>query len=256
MSSGPFDGWLPVRGLAAVLAAGRMLLPTTPAGVLEAAVRTAAEVMRGRRVTVRAADYDVPMTVVDLACTGDTVRLAQGRIDSVRFVAREVGWPAVPLAHLAVTCRDLRFAGPLSATVTAGSVRLDVSVTADAVRARLAEERPDLSVRFGTGLFVSRKPWPGELEVVPEVADDTVRLRPLALWVAGRRLPLPTRVRPVVLPVPDLPRGLRLTSITATPDGLDLRGDAENWRDRLSGTPLTELVSLLATAATTLTVGR
>lgn len=253
------EGWLPVRGLEAVFAAGRALLPsvpTTPAGVLETAVRVAAQRLRGKRVTVRTAEQDVPMTVVDMACTGDTFRLAQGRIDEATFEAKDLGWPPLPLERLVVIARDLRFAGPFSTTVTAGSVQLDVTITAEALLAEIAETRPDLTVRFGSVLLVSHKPWPGELEVAPEVEDGVARLRPVALWLAGRRLTLPSRLAPFRVPLPDLPQGLTLTSVTTSEDGVRLRGEAQDWRDRLSSTPLAEMVGLLATAAQTLTIGR
>lgn len=253
------EGWLPVRGLEAVFAAGRALLPsvpTTPAGVLETAVRVAAQRLRGKRVTVRTADQEVPMTVVDMACSGDTFRLAQGRIDEATFEARDLGWPPLALERLVVTARDLRFAGPFSTTVTAESVQLDVTITAQTLLAEIAETRPDLGVRFGSVLLVSRKPWPGELEVAPEVEDGVARLRPIALWLAGRRLPLPARLAPFRVPLPDLPRGLTLTSVTTSEEGVRLRGEAQDWRDKLSSTPLAEMVGLLATAAQTLTVGR
>lgn len=257
--TGPLEGWLPVRGLEAVFAAGRALLPsvpTTPAGVLETAVRVAAQRLRGKRVTVRTADQDVPLTVVDMTCTGDTFRLAQGRIDEACFEAEDLAWPPLPLERLVVTARDLRFAGPFSTTVTAESVQLDVTVTAETLLAEIAVSRPDLRVRFGSVLLVSRKPWPGELEVAPEVEDGVARLRPTALWLAGRRLPLPGRLSSFVLPLPDLPRGLRLTSVMTSEEGVRLRGEAQDWRDKLSSTPLAEMVGLLATAAQTLTIGR
>ncbi|CRK57440.1 hypothetical protein [Alloactinosynnema sp. L-07] len=257
--SGPFDGWLPMRGLEAVLSAGRSLLPsvpTTPAGVVETAVRVTAQRLRGKRVTVKSGGQEIPLTVVDLDCAGDTLRLAQGRIDAVSFEANDVAWPALTLDRLLVTARDLRLAGPFSTAIMAESVTLAVSLSTEALRAELAKVRPDLRVRFGERLFVARDPWPGELEVVPEVDDGVAQLRPTALWLAGRRMPMPARLRPFEVPLPDLPRGLRLTSVTTSADGVELRGEAQHWRDRLSSTPLVELLNLLATAAQTFTVGR
>ncbi|HVK19940.1 MAG TPA: LmeA family phospholipid-binding protein [Actinokineospora sp.] len=257
--SGPFDGWLPIRGLEAVLSAGRSLLPSvpmSPAAVVQTAVRVTAQRLRGKRVTVKSDGQDVPLTVVDLDCTGDTLRLAQGRIDAVSFEARDVAWPSLTLDRLLVTARDLRLAGPFSTAVMAESVTLAVSLSAEALRDELAKVRPDLRIRFGEALYVARDPWPGELEVVPEVDDGVARLRPTALWIAGRRLRVPARVRPFDVPLPDLPQGMRLTSVTTSADGVELRGEARHWRDRLTSTPLVELLNLLATAAQTLTIGR
>ncbi|MFC7614789.1 hypothetical protein ACFQV2_15945 [Actinokineospora soli] len=139
-----FPDWLPTRGLEALLAAGRSALPvpTTPAGVLEAAVRMAAARLRGKVVTLRAADRDVPMTVVDLAVSSDTVGLAQGRVGEVLFAARDVAWPDLPLHRLAVECRDVRFAGPLSPRVVVGAVRVRAALSAEAVAGAVAAADP------------------------------------------------------------------------------------------------------------------
>ncbi len=240
-----------------MLAAGRALLPaipTSPAAALDAAVRLTSEHMRGKRITVRAGGGDVPMTVRGLSCASSTVRLAQGRIDEMRCEAEDVDWPGTPLARLDVVCRDLRFAGPLSTSVTAVEVRVDVLLSPEVVQDRIDAARPGPLVRFGEATQVSWPPFPGSLEVEPTVVDGRVLLTPLAVRLGGRRLGL--RARPVELAVPELPRGLRLTSVTATADGLRLRCAAEQWRDRLAATPVSELISMLVTAATTLTVGR
>lgn len=250
-----FPDWLPVRGLDALLSAGRSMLPvpTTPAGVLEAAVRLAADRMRGQVVTVRAADRDVPMTVVDLAVSGGTLALAQGRVGEVRFAARDVAWPGLPLERLDVECRDVRFAGPLSTRVVAGAVRARASVAAPVVADAVAAADPRLSARFdGDQLWVRRRPWPGELRVAPGVHDGRLRLRPVAVRLG--RLGMAVSPAPVDVDLA-LPKGLRLTGVAVTRDGIDVEAAAVDWRDRLSGTPVSELVSLLSAAATTLTVG-
>ncbi|SDC11806.1 LmeA family phospholipid-binding protein [Actinokineospora iranica] len=272
--SGSFDGWFPGRGLDAVLSAGRALfpsalfpsalfssgvfngVPTSPAGVLDAAVRVTADRLQGKRITVRAAGHDVPMNVVDVRSDSDTLRLAQGRVDAVRFVAEDVGWPGVPLSRLVVTWRDLRFAGPMSTAVTAESVRVEVEIAAEVAAALVAAARPGVRVRFAEAPVVSWGRWPGAVETVLAVEDGRVWLTPAAVRVAGARVRLPRGVRPIGVSVPELPTGLRLTSVVTSPAGVRLTGAADDWRDRLSGTPLKELLSLLATAATTMTIGR
>ncbi|GGS55797.1 LmeA family phospholipid-binding protein [Actinokineospora fastidiosa] len=234
-----FGDWLP--GIDALLSVGRS---ATPAGVLESAVRVAADRMRGRVVTVR----DVPMTVVDLAVSTDTVGLAQGRINEVRFAARDVAWPGLPVDALTVCGRDVRFGGPLSTRVVIGSVGLRVSVSAEAIA------KPPLALEVVDGrLWVRKSPWPGALQVEPEVAHGALLVRPVAVRAGRLRVPVTRPAIPVALP--DLPPNVRITGVTVTETGLDVEGTAVDWRDRLSGTPLTELLGLLTAAATTFTVG-
>lgn len=227
-----------------LMAAGRTLfpVPTTPAGVLEAAVRVAADRLRGKVVTVQG----VPMTVVDLALSGDTVGLARGRVAQVRFAARDVAWPGLPVAGLRVWADDVRFAGPLSTRVVVGSVRVRAVVAAEAVA--------HLGVRFDQGrVWVRLRPWPGEVRVVPEVDDGVLLARPVEARLGRLRVPL--RRAPVAVGLPELPHGLRLSAVSVTDEGVEFEGTAPRGRDRLAGTPLAELVGLLATAATTFTVG-
>ena len=249
-----FGDWSPLRGLDALLSTGRSVLPvpTTPAGVLEAAVRLAADRMRDRRVTVRAADRDVPMTVVDLAVTSDTVGLAQGRVGEVLFSARDVEWPDLPLRRLRVRCRDVRFAGPLSTKVVVGEIRLAARISAEAVAAAVAAADGRLSARVvGGQVWVRRRPWPGALRVVPEVDGDRLLARPVAVRLG--RWSRAISPAPVHIPFA-LPEALRITAVAVSDGGLDVEAAATDWRDRLSGTPVAELVSLLTTAATTFTV--
>ncbi|MGW5054123.1 LmeA family phospholipid-binding protein [Actinokineospora sp. NPDC004072] len=232
-----FGDWLPAFD--ALLSAGRR---ATPAGALETAVRVAAERLRGRVVTVRG----VPMTVTDLAVTTDTAGLLQGRIDEVRFAARDVGWPGLPVARLAVRCHDVRVVGPLSTRVVIGSVRLRVAIPASALG------RPPVAVRLADGqVWLSRPPWPGALRVVPEVAGGALRVRPVAVRLGRLRVRLARPAIPVDLP--DLPPNVRVTAVSVT-DAIEVDAHAVDWRDRVSGTPLTDLLGLLGTAATTLTV--
>jgi hypothetical protein len=250
-----FPDWSPLRGLDALLSAGRSILPvpTTPAGVLEAAVRVAADRLRDRRVTVRAADRDVSMTVVDLAVSGDTVGLAQGRVGAVLLSARDVGWPGLPLERLEVRCHDVRFAGPLSTKVVVGEIRLAARISSATVAAAVTAADARLSARvLGGQVWVRRRPWPGELRVVPEVDGARLLARPVAVRVG--RWSRPIAPAPVDIPV-TLPKGLRISAVAVSDDGLAVEATATDWRDRLSGTPVAELVSLLTTAATTLTVG-
>jgi hypothetical protein len=142
--------------------------------------------------------------------------------------------------------------------VVAGSVELEITVSADVVRAKVAEIEPNLVVDIGDDSVVrvrwARQPGWGHLEVEPVLdAEQGLVLAPQVLQVAGMRFGAVRRMRPTVVEVPDLPRGLRLTAVEPGPGELVLRGEAERWRERI---PLTDLLGWLATAASTLTLPR
>ena len=86
------------------------------------------------------------------------------------------------------------------------------------------------------------------------VEDDAVVLEPRNLHIGQRKLRPPKRFRPIVLPLPELPPGIKLTKVEPRQDELVLHTVAEEWPDRLSRIPLADLLSWLTTAAMTLTL--
>ncbi|TCO44252.1 LmeA family phospholipid-binding protein [Actinocrispum wychmicini] len=251
----------PWRELEGLLAVGKALLPglaNSPAAVLQMAVRVAGDRVVGRRVTMRVGEHDVELTPVEIDTDLDTVGLALGQVPHVKIVAEDVTWPDAPLTRLSLVCADVRFQSLPVPSVVAGSVALEITVSADVVRAKVAELQPKLVMDIGADSVVrvrwARRPSWGHLEVEP-VLDPTqgLVLAPQVLQVAGLRFGAVRRMQPTVVEIPDLPRGLRLTAVEPGPGELVLRGEAERWRENI---PLTDLLTWLATAAATLTLPR
>ncbi|MET0132308.1 MAG: hypothetical protein ABW215_01805 [Kibdelosporangium sp.] len=225
--------------------------------MLETAVRMAGDRVIGRELTMRVGDSDVTLTPVELDTRLDTVGLAFGQVPHVRIVAKDVGWPATPLRLLALTCGDVCLRSLPLPSVVAGSVGVEITVAADVVQAKVAEVQPDLHVDIGDDAVVrihwaSRKRW-GHLEVEPSLRADGLLLTPKVLQVKGVRLGAVRRLKPTLVEIPDLPRGLRLTAVEPGPGELVLRGEARQWRENI---PVVELVGWLATAAATFTLPR
>jgi hypothetical protein len=268
--SGPglFEGWLPKRELENLLAVGKTLffskaqspVPMTPAAMLETAVQTAGERMLGRRVTVRAGASDVEMTLVEIDFRVDSVGLGQARMGDVRLVAEDVDVPDYPLERLTLVCRDVRMSSLPMPTLVAGSVEVSVAASAAALRNRVAELRPDILAEPGEDGYLllrsAKRPRWGHLRVEPGIDDGLILLRPRALGFGPFGIGLPRWLRPITIPVPDLPNGLRLTGVEVDNGELILHGLADQWRERLSSVPLSTLLSWVTTAATTLTVPR
>jgi hypothetical protein len=251
----------PWRDLEGLLAAGWALLPglaNSPAAALQAAVGMAGDRVIGRELTMRVGESDVTLTPVELDTELDTMGLALGQVPHIRIVARDVSWPGTPLERLTIVCSDVRFQSLPLPTAIAGQVELEITVSAEVVRAKVAEVQPNLIVEIGDDGIVrvrwaNRQRW-GHIEVVPTVDEEKgLVLSPRVLQVAGMRFGSISRMQPTVVEVPDLPRGLRLTDVQPGPGELVLRGEAERWREKI---PVTDLLGWLATAATTLTLPR
>ncbi|WP_410615837.1 hypothetical protein [Amycolatopsis sp. lyj-109] len=261
-----FDGWPPWPELAGLAAAGRSLLPNVP--VTPAAVaRTVTEQLVGRRLTAKVGDREVGLTLAQLDYPADSLRLATGRIGDVRIVAEDVEWPepedggepgSILLRRVTVLAEDVRLRSLPTPAAKPARVQLAIAVSADVLRDRVAKARPGIvATPAEDGLLRihwAKRPHWGHLTLRPQVADDGVLLVPQTLHIGQRQLRPPRRFQPIVLPLPELPPGLKLTKVEPRHDELVLHTVAEEWPERLSRIPLPDLLSWLTTAAMTLTL--
>ncbi len=262
-----FDGWSPWPELAGLAAAGRSLLPNVPV-TPAALVRTVTEQLVGRRLTAKVGGREVGLTLAELDYPADSLRLATGRLGDVRIVAEDVDWPepeagedepgSIPLRRITVLAEDVRLRSLPTPTAKPARVQLGIAVSADVLRDRVAKARPGIvATPAGSGLLQIRwakRPHWGHLTLRPQVADDAVVLVPQTLHIGRRQLRPPRAFQPIVLPLPELPPGLKLTKVEPRHDELVLHTVAEEWPERLSRIPLPDLLSWLTTAAMTLTL--
>lgn len=263
-----FDGWSPWPELAGLAAAGRSLLPNVPV-TPAALVRTVTEQLVGRRLTAKVGGREVGLTLAELDYPADSLRLATGRIGDVRIVAEDVDWPdaeatdgeepeRIQLRRVTVLAEDVRLRSLPTPAAKPARVQLEIAVSADVLRDRVAKARPGIvATPAGGGLLQIRwakRPHWGHLTLRPQVADDAVVLVPQTLHIGQRRLRPPRAFQPIVLPLPELPPGLKLTKVEPRHDELVLHTVAEEWPERLSRIPLPDLLSWLTTAAMTLTL--
>jgi hypothetical protein len=262
-----FDGWSPWPELAGLAAAGRSLLPNVP--VTPAALaRTVTEQLVGRRLTTKVGDREVGLTLTELDYPADTLRLATGRLGDVRIVAEEVDWPeaagtagqpgSIPLRRVTVLAEDVRLRSLPTPAAIPARVELKIAVAAEVLRDRVAAVRPGIvATPAENGLLRihwAKRPHWGHLTLQALVEDDAVALVPRTLHIGRRQLRPPARFRPILLPLPELPPGMKLTKVEPRHGELVLHTVAAEWPDRLSRIPLTDLVSWLTTAARTLTL--
>ncbi len=268
-----FDGWSPWPELAGLAAAGRSLLPNVP--VTPAALaRTVTEQLVGRRLTAKVGGREVGLTLAELDYPADSLRLATGRLGDVRIVAKDVDWPepdaedaqagdggaagSIPLRRVTVLAEDVRLRSLPTPAAKPARVQLAIAVSADVLRDRVAKAHPGIVATPADGglleIHWAKRPHWGHLTLRPQVADDGVVLVPQTLHIGQRQLKPPRRFQPIVLPLPELPPGLKLTKVEPRHDELVLHTVAEEWPERLSRIPLPDLLSWLTTAAMTLTL--
>jgi hypothetical protein len=254
-----FKGWVPWTELAALAAAGRALIPAVPA-TPAAVLRSASEQLVGRRLTMTTGGTDVELTLAELDYRADSLQLAIGKLGDVRVVAEDITWPETHLKRVTVVAREVRVRSFPAPSVLPASVAVEIVVTGEVMRSLSTKLRPEISAEPAESGLVAirwaRHPRWGHAEFEPGVAGSDVLLRPRALRVAGLRIPLPARLKPVLLPPLDLPQGLRLTGIGVHGDELVLHAVAEEWPERLSRIPLPDLLAWLTTAALTRTIPR
>ncbi len=262
-----FDGWGPFPELAGLAAAGRSLLPNVPV-TPAALLRTVTEQLVGRRLTAKVGDGEVALTLTELDYPADSLRLATGRVGDVRIVAEDVDWPepagedgergSIPLRRVTVLAEDVRLRSLPTPAATPARVEIRITVAAEVLRDRVAAVRPGIVATPGEdGLLQIRwakHPEWGHLTLEAVVEHDAVVLVPRNLHVRRRPFRAPRRFRPIVLPLPELPPGIRLAKVEPRQDELVLHTVAEEWPERLSRIPLTDLLSWLTTAAMTLTL--
>ncbi|WP_337822839.1 DUF2993 domain-containing protein [Amycolatopsis sp. A1MSW2902] len=158
---------------------------------------------------------------------------------------------------MTVLAKDVRLRGLPSPAAIPGSVELEIEVSGTVVRDRVAAARPDLiATPHPDGFRVRwrKRPRWGYLTLVADIEDEAIVLTPTSLCLGRWTRCPPKRIQPIVLPLPDLPKGLRLTGIRPGEDELALTIAADEWPGRLARIPLPDLLTWLTTAAMTLTL--
>jgi hypothetical protein len=229
-SSDPWTAWTTPGAL---LRAGTAL---TPVGALEALLRAAGRRLTGRRFTVPGSRGELSAVLDALSLDPDPVGLALGQLDDLRLVASAVRWRDLEFHRLVLVCRNVHVRPLPAAVAVAAPVTVELAVAPEVLRRRLATARPalDLGVGPDRGLLRwSRHPSWGALAVSVDVTGSALVVRPRALRLGGRRIPLPAWAPARRIALPALPRGLRLREVVVGADEVVLHLAADEWREEL-----------------------
>lgn len=247
-----FGEWLPWREVDKLLALGKSLrapLPTSPAQVIQLTIKTVADMLLGRRLTIPFGDTPVTLTPVELENDFDTLGLATGQISTIRFVARHVRWEHTTLDRVELDLTDVRLRSLPAPYLVVGTVEVKINVTSAEVHHWVKQVRPDVLAEITKEGKIrarwAKMPLLGHIELRASAGESVIYLDPTGIQIRQRPMPIAHRIKPFAITVPDLPRGLQLTRIETGPEELILYGVTERVRERLTSIPVTELLSML-----------
>jgi hypothetical protein len=242
-------GWTVPAAVRGLVPAGAL---STPAEALQALLSTAIRRLTGRRVTVPGTG-GLALRVEALEMHPDPLGVALGQFDDVHLVARDVEWRGWVCDRVVVTFRNVHLRPLPTAAVVTAPVDLEIALSPALVAARLAAVRPGAVFEIDQGVVGSpdallrwhaRPNW-GALVIAPDVTATALHLRPVGARLGTLRCALPGWLPPLRIPLPVLPRGLRLREIAVGAGEVVLHLAADEWREPMPGTRIASIARWL-----------
>ncbi len=215
-------------------------LPGDPFSVLVDAARAW---LTGKKRTFRFSGHDLTLTLSDITVEGADLARIMGQYGQVRISARDVQWHVYELERLEVRADNVHMRPGVRLTLVTAPVHCEAFVSAAVASTWLATVSPRLKLTLVAGvpqIGLAGVPWV-RLEVETGVEGPSISLRPRAVYLLDRRLPLSAPAFHVT--VPELPAGFMLTSVEPAPGGFLLRGLFSEWRRSLSRNDLERLLA-------------
>lgn len=220
----PFGLWRPSEGWrsAARFPSG-LPASTTPLQWLLDVGRTR---LVGRRVSWSLGGAPVEFEVQDINLAADSILLGAGQAEALTVTASDVVWGDHAFPAARATFHNVHTRPGSRPALVSAPIDLYLRVTADDVAQRIEARVPWLLVEItDSGELRARHRrrsdwgWVG-FAVTPTAQGLAANLR--TLTVAGRSWRLPSRLRPILIPL-SLPEDARLKEVSAMPESLELR---------------------------------
>jgi hypothetical protein len=188
----------------------------------------------GKTSTFRFSGRDLTMTLSDISVEGSDLAKVVGQYGMVRVYALDVQWDPYHLERLEIRAQNVHLRPGTRPTLVAAPVLCEAFVSASSASRWLARVSPWLELTMQAGVpqvGVTGMPWL-RMEMETGAEGRSIRLRPRALHLFDRRVSVWAPV--FFMPVPDLPDGFILTSVTPAPGGFLVRGLLSDWQRSLS----------------------
>ncbi len=206
-------------------------LPGDPFAVLVDAARAW---LTGKKRTFRFSGHDLTLTLSDISVDGADLARVLGQYGKVNISARDVKWHVYQLDRIDVRASNVYVRPGVRLTLVTAPVHCEAFISASFASSWLATVSPRLELSMVAGIpqvGVAGVPWV-RLDVETGAEGQSIRLRPLALYLLDRRVSL--RFPAFRLALPDLPDGFMLTSVEPAPGGFLVRGLFSEWQRSLS----------------------
>ncbi len=206
-------------------------LPGDPFAVLVDAARAW---LTGKKRTFRFSGHDLTLTLSDISVDGADLARVLGQYGKVNISARDVQWHVYQLDRIDVRASNVYVRPGVRLTLVTAPVHCEAFISASFASSWLATVSPRLELSMVAGIpqvGVAGVPWV-RLDVETGAEGQSIRLRPLALYLLDRRVSL--RFPAFRLALPDLPDGFMLTSVEPAPGGFLVRGLFSEWQRSLS----------------------
>jgi len=216
------------------------ILPGDPFAVLMDAARAW---LTGKKRTFRFAGHDLTLILSDISVDGADLARVMGHYGKVRIAARDVQWHVYQLERIEVRASNVHVRPGVRLTLVTAPVHCEAFISASFAASWLATVSPRLELALVAGIprvGVAGVPWL-RLEVETGAEGQSISLRPRALYLLDRRVPL--RAPAFYLALPELPAGFMLTSVEPAPGGFLIRGLLSEWRRSLSRDDLERLLA-------------
>ena len=199
-----------------------------------ALVNAARAWLTGKKRTFRFSGHDLTLTLSDISMEGADLARIMGQYGKVHISARDVQWHVYQLERIDVRASNVHVRPGVRLTLVTAPVHCEAFISASFASSWLATVSPRLELAMVAGIpqiGVAGVPWV-RLEMETGAEGQSIRLRPRALYLLDRRVPL--RSPAFHLALPDLPAGFMLTSVESAPGGFLVRGVFSEWQRSLS----------------------
>jgi hypothetical protein len=220
-----------------------------PAGVIQSVAAAARNQLVDRPTTFRLGDSEIRMVLTELVVDPDPLGAAIGQFDDLRLAARDAEIDGARIDGLRIVARNVHLRPSPQVMLVAAPVELEATIDQRNLDGWFGDVSPPVHVQIDDDAvarvrLVSR-PGLGHLEVDPQIQGDVLRLAPRSLVARGRRLDLVSRLPPLTVSLPRLPRGLRIVGLTVGPHEVRVRGVIDQWREPLSVSQLRDFLRRL-----------
>jgi hypothetical protein len=210
--TGGFDMFSRMLGNAATTDAG----PAPPQMVLDGLLGLVRERVTGRSITLAAGEREVQVVLNDIRFRPSPIDLAVGRVGDVEVNAADVQWDDGRVERVDVRFGNVHVRPGTTPVLVTAPIELRAIVGGDFVAELVTRRAPWLAIELHEGqatvAWKGRERW-GRAVVVPHLEGERIRFTAAAVAVGSRKVGVPRRVPSVLVDVPSLPAGMRVTGL-------------------------------------------